>query len=210
MVLDKEFNKVAILSEITDYSIGLKDSFKQYFKGEVFDETYQTGITDARTLALKIISQKPEAIILNPSSVADGLAVLVQIRQLGFKAPIYGNYFGAVGDVLKSPNADDMVFFTDPDVKSNIIKENLYSKFEVNLGRKPNFDFAVAISYDSVYILKTAMEQVGPEPAALKDYLHNLRDFNGVMGTYGFKDNGDATGYVPSIKKIKEGKVVPI
>jgi hypothetical protein len=28
------------------------------------------------------------------------------------------------------------------------------------------------------------------------------------MGTYGFNDKGDAVGYVPAIKMIKDGKVV--
>ncbi len=208
--INKKFNKVAILSEETDYSIGLRDAFKKHFKGQVIDETYLTGIKDARTLALKITSQHPQAIILNPSAPADGLAALSQIKQLGFDGPLYGNYFGGVTDVLASKYSEGMIFFTDPDVANNVQRDQLFSLFQTTTGHKANFDFAVAISYDSVYIMKQAIEKVGLEPTRLKDYLHSLKDFSGVMGVYGFKDNGDATGYSPSMKQIQNGKVVSL
>jgi ABC-type branched-subunit amino acid transport system substrate-binding protein len=69
--------------------------------------------------------------------------------------------------------------------------------------RKPNFEFAAGISYDSVYIFKKAIEKVGgTDSDKLSDYMHTMKDFSGVLGTYGFNEKGDATGYQPSLKQI--------
>ncbi|MFA6432548.1 MAG: ABC transporter substrate-binding protein [Candidatus Paceibacterota bacterium] len=206
----RRYDSVAIMTELNEYSIGLRDIFEKYFKGKVIEENYSPGTKDFKSYILDILSNKPQAVVMNPSSAADGLVALRQLRQLGFKGQLYGNYFGSVNDVLQSPEAQGMVFFTDPVVRDNVLRESLYAKFQSTTDRKPNYDFAVAISYDSVYILRQAIANVGTDPSKLKDYLHSMKDFIGVMGTYGFNDWGDATGYVPSMKQIKNGRVVDV
>jgi branched-chain amino acid transport system substrate-binding protein len=206
--VNEGFKRVAVINENRDFSNGIRDTLKKYFVGDIIEENYGSNATDLRSYLIDALSRKPESVIFNPTSPAGGLLALQQLRQLGFKGQVYGNYFGGVGDVLNSDAAEGMIFFSDPFVPDNTIKENLYTKFESVMGRKPNFDFAVSISYDSVYILKRAIEQVGTDTSKIKDYLHNLKDFKGVMGTYGFNDKGDATGYTPSIYQIKDGKVV--
>lgn len=208
--INKKYRKVAVISESADYPIGLLNAFKKYFKGEVIEENYPPEAKDFRSYALDLISKKPEAVLVNPASPLGGLTALKQLRQLGYMGPLYGNYFGEVGDVLKAPEAQGMIFFTDPDVGDNAIKNQLFSKFETLYGRKPNFNFADAVTYDSVYVLKQAIENVGSDPSKIKDYLHNLKDFHGVMGTYGFNDKGDAVGYLPAVKVIKNGKILDV
>ncbi len=207
-LLDKKYTSVGMLSEVNDYSIGLRDAVKNYFHGDVIDETYFTGIKDARTIILKILSKNPQAVVVNPSSPADGLSLLKQLRQLGYRGPIYGNVVAASAEILQSEEAQGMIFFSDPDVSDTKLKKELFAQVESVVGHKPDFGFAVAVSYDSVYIMKKAIESVGLNPTKLKDYLHNLKDFSGVMGIYGFNDKGDATGYVLSAKQIKNFRVV--
>jgi branched-chain amino acid transport system substrate-binding protein len=206
--INRQYQKIVVISESSDYPIGLLSAFKKYFQGEIIEENYPPETKDFRSYALSIISKKPEAVLVNPASPLGGLAALKQLRQLGYKGPLYGNYFGEVGDVLNSPEAQGMVFFTDPDVGNNALKDQLFSKLESLSGHQPNFKFADAVTYDSIYILKQAIENVGSDPDDLKDYLHNLKNFQGVMGTYGFNDQGDAVGYFPAIKEIKNGQVV--
>jgi len=206
--VNQKYQKVAVITEISDVQIGLRDAFKKYSKSQVIEENYPPETKDFRSYALDLISEKPEAAILIPNSPLGGLAALQQLRQLGYKGPIYGNYFGEVNDVLKSPEAQGMIFFTDPDVGDNEIKNKLFNNLKTSTGNEPNFKFAVAVTYDSVYIIKQAIEKVGLDTGDLKNYLHNLKDFKGVMGTYGFNDKGDAVGYVPAVKEIKNGQVV--
>ncbi len=204
-----KFSRVGIITELTDYPVGLRDAFKKYFRGDMHEEGYQPGSRDLRTQAAKILSKNPEAILLNPNSPLAGLAALEQLRALGYKGQFYGNFFGSSGDVLKSKAAEGMIFFADPAVPENTMKGHLLDEYQKRFGTKPDFEFAVAAQYDSVYILKQAIEAVGPEPDKLKDYLHSLKNFTGVLGTYGFNEKGDVIGYLPSVKQIKDGMVGP-
>ena len=204
--VNKEYGRVVMFSENSTYANSLRDVFRTSFKGDVTIENYQPGTTDFRTSIVDSLAEKPEAFIINPSAPASGLLVLQQLRQLGFKGQVYGNYFGSVADVWQSKTAEGMIFFNDPFVPENLSKKKLNDNFQKALGRKPNFDFAVSISYDSVYILKQAIERVGSDTSKIKDYLHSLRNYNGVMGTYGFNDKGDAIGYAPSVYQIIKGK----
>lgn len=205
----KSNTKIAVISELAGFSQGLLDAFKRYYKGELSEEIYQPETKDFKALALNSIAKKPQAVLLNPNAPASGLSALKQLRQLGFKGPVFGNYFGGVNEVLQANEAQGMVFFTDPDVPDNSLRHALYTKYAAtHKDPKPNFDFAVAVSYDSVYILKQAIESVGRDTSKIKDYLHSLRDFHGIMGTYGFNDKGDAIGYLPSIKQIRGKKIV--
>ena len=207
-IINKNYTKVAIIHEESTYANGLRDIFKRYFTGQVIEEDYQSDTKDFRSYLVDALSKKPETFIINPTSPTGGILAIQQLRQLGFKGQIYGNYFGGVNEVINSKEAEGMIFFSDPYVADNLLKDNLYKKFENISEHKPNFDFAVSISYDSVYILKQAIEKEGMDNSKIKDYLHQLKDFKGVMGTYGFNEKGDAIGYTPSVYQIKNGQVV--
>lgn len=203
-----KFSRIGMITELTDYSVSLRDAFKKYFKGQIYEEGYQVGARDMRTQLAKILARNPQAILVNPNFPSAGITILEEARNLGYKGPFYGNWFGGSGDVLKASAAQGMIFFADPRVPDNPMQARFFAEYEKRFG-KPNFVFAVAAQYDSAYILKQAIEAVGLNPDKLKDYLHSLKDFRGVLGTYGFNDKGDTVGYSPAVEQIKNGEAVP-
>lgn len=207
-VISKKYTKVGIITESTNYAVGLRDSFKKYFTGQIYEENFQHNQLDIRTQVSKILAQKPEAVFVNPDQPATGLAILNQLKQQGFTGQIYGNFFGGSSEVIKSPDAEGMIFVADPVVKEGSKKDKLFKEYVKKYSKKPDFEFAVSAQYDAVYILKQAIEAVGENPGDLKDYLHNLKDFEGVLGTYGFNEKGDAVGLIPAAKQIKNGEIV--
>ncbi|MEK7650307.1 MAG: ABC transporter substrate-binding protein [Patescibacteria group bacterium] len=206
--INKKYGKVAVITETSDFTVGLLKAFKKYFQGEVIEENYPPGTTDFRGYVLDVISKKPETVVMNPNAPLGGISALRQLRQLGYKGPIYGNYFGELEEVIEISEAEGMIFFADPNVGNNQIKSELFHKFESLYGRAPTIKFADAVTYDSVYMIKQAIDNVGLDNSKLKDYLHSLKDFKGVMGTYGFDENGDAIGLLPTVKQIVNGKAV--
>jgi branched-chain amino acid transport system substrate-binding protein len=206
--INSKFSKIAVINENSDFANGIRDVFKANFNGEVVEENYQPGTTDFRSYLVSALAKKPETFLFNPNSPAEGLIALQQLRQLGFTGQVFGNYFGGVKEVLDSKAGEGMIFFGDPFVEENTIKDGLYNKFFEIANRKPNFDFAVSISYDSVYIIKQAIESAGTDSDKIGDYLHHLEDFRGVMGTYGFDEKGDAVGYLPSVYVIRDNIAV--
>ena len=207
-IISKNFSHVGVLTELSDYSAGLRDSFKKNFSGEVFEENYAPDAKDLRAQLTKLIASRPDAVLINPNSVATGLVALHQLKELGYNGKLFGNFFGESTDVIQSPDSNGLIFFADPVVENNQIKQQLFSKYISIYGKKPDFEFAVSAEYDSIHILAQALENVGDEPPKLKDYLHSMPSFSGVLGTYHFDSNGDATGFVPAVKQILNGNVV--
>jgi len=206
--IKKKYNRVAVITELTDYPVGVRDAFKKYFEGDIFEEGYQPNSKDVRTQVTKLLFQKPEAILINPNSPATGLAVLQQLKELGFAGALYGNFFGSSSEVINAEEAQSMIFFADPVVEDNSIKKHLFSEYQQKYNKKPDFEFAVGATYDAIYILKQAIEKVGAEPDKIRDYLYNLKDFNGILGIYGFDEKGDIVGVFPAVKQIKNNEII--
>ncbi len=206
--IEKKYSKVGIITELTDYPVGLRDAFKKYFKGEIIEEVYQPNSKDVRTQVLKLISQSTEAIVVNPNSPATGLAVLQQLNELKFEGGLYGNFFGSGSEVINAEEAQGMIFFADPVVEDSLIKARLFEKYQNEYNKKPDFEFAVAATYDAIYILKQAIEQVGVNPDKIRDYLYDLKDFQGALGVYGFNEKGDMIGVFPSVKQIINNEII--
>ncbi|MFA6422569.1 MAG: ABC transporter substrate-binding protein [Candidatus Buchananbacteria bacterium] len=208
-IIGEKYKKLGVLTEMNDYSVGVSNAFKQNYNGEIFEENFSPDSKDFKTQLTKILSNKPEAILLNPNQPGAGLEALKELRELGFKSQIYGNYFGSDGDVLKSAFAQEMVFFADPDITNTPLKQSLFDKYIAIYGEKPDFEYAVAATYDGAYILKQALTKVEYDSEKLKNYLYTIKDFNGMLGTYGFDQNGDITGSLPSAKQIVNGEIIP-
>ncbi|MFA5023183.1 MAG: ABC transporter substrate-binding protein [Candidatus Paceibacterota bacterium] len=206
--IGSKYKSIGILTEQTDYATGLSDLFKKYYQGKIYEEQFPQESRDVRTQLTKILSSKPEAVFLNPDQVATGLEALKQLKNLGFKGQIYGNFFGGGEEIIKSPYAQNMIFFADPSVSDSPAKKELLDKYFALYGKKPDFEYAVAATYDSINILKQAITKVGDDPTKIKDYLYTVKYFNGLLGTYGFDQNGDLTGSQPAAKQIINGQVV--
>ena len=200
--MNKKYSSVGIITELGDYSSGVRQSFKKYYKGVLHDEDGMPHATDFRTQIQKIAVNNPQAIFINANESGSAIAILNQLEQIKYKGVLYGNYFGSIPEIQKISFAKGMLYPADPELPDNKKIKSLFSKYESRFGQ-PTFDFAISVTYDSAYILKKAIDDTNSiDSEAINDYLHALSNFEGVLGTYGFKENGDATGYQPSIKII--------
>ncbi|MEK7208813.1 MAG: ABC transporter substrate-binding protein [Patescibacteria group bacterium] len=207
-VAQSKYKTIGVITETTDYTTGVLKAFKKYFTSAIFEEGFPPDSVDVRTQVAKILSHKPEAVLVNPNSPISGLAILQQLAQQKFTGQLLGNFFGTSNDVIQSSYAQGMIFASDPEVADSSLKVKLFETYRGLHGVKPNLEFAVAAQYDAIYILKQAIEAVGDDPTALKDYLHNLKDFEGLLGTYGFNNNGDMVGTKPGLKQIVNNQLV--
>src|SRR3989344_6023695 len=77
--------KAAVFTELTDYSQGLREVYKEAFAdlgGQIVsDETYNTGDVDFRTQILKIKNSRPDVVYIVPQSPTTGLAIIQQLRE---------------------------------------------------------------------------------------------------------------------------------
>jgi len=204
----------AIISEQSAFASDLRDIFIREYKtagGTLVDsENYDQGARDFRTQITKIISLNPSVVVINPNGPDSGIAVIQQLRQLGYKGEFVGNFFGGSAEVQKIAEAQGMVYVSDPVFSESPLKQKVFSEYKQKYGVTPDLPWPVGSRYDAVYILKQAFETAGDDPTDVMNYLHNMpKDFTGILGTYRFNaDNADITNVKPSIAIIKNNNSV--
>lgn len=213
-IVVKDHKKVAIISEQSEGAQGLKKNFVKGFEALggkiVADENFAPGTKDFKSMLLKIKSSGYDAILVNPQVPLSGGLIIKQLGELKISAPLYGNMVlaGSEGLDIAGAYAENMILLDAPGLSpDNQVAANFLSDYEQKYG-KPTFEFYLGAYYDAVNIMAQAMSDVGTDSQKIKDYLSNLRDYKGVIGTYGFDQYGNINGIQYSEKIVKDGKAV--
>lgn len=216
--ISKSFKKVAIISENTDYSQGVRAVMKSIFeKGAieiVADEVYSGSVSDFRTILAKIRSTKPEVLYVNPGTSGKAGGVIVkQARELGLTMPIHGNFSLGTQDSLSvGGKFMDGVVISDSSKLSDS-GNTLLIKYKNKFGKMPAVDLLMTAAYDRVYLIKDAISKNGYDTDGIRDYLYALKNYNGTLGNYNFDKNGDIVGMGEGVGfsnyVIKDGKKLP-
>lgn len=210
----KKYKRIGVITELTDYAVGVRDAFRDSFRsleGEVVEENFEQESRDIKTQISKIKSQSIDAIFVNPTSPVTGIVILKQLKELNYEGQVYGNFFGSSKEVQTLLEADGMIYFADPIVKESNLKKEFFEKYKARYGEIPDLEYPAATRYDAIYILKKAIEFCNgdKDTDCIRDYLYEIENFTGVLGTYGFDENGDLAGIKPSVSQIKNGQVFP-
>lgn len=207
--------KAAVFTELTDYAQGLREVYKKTFTdlgGEIVsDETYSTGDTDFRTQILKVKRAKPNLVYVVPQSPTPGIAIFKQMIEnrvdTGFttaevlldRQTVKDNAVVLEGVIGVEPAVD-----YEGNTKAKAFREAHRAKFD---GADPG-TFA-ANAYDAVYLIKEAIEKNGLDTEKIRDWLYNLKDWPGVVGSLSFDKNGDPI-MGENVRKILGGEVTDL
>lgn len=205
--------RAAVLYDIgNDYSVGLRDNFVKKFTDEggeiVANESYTTGDKDFNAQLTKIKNANPDVVYL-PDYYGTVALIAKQLRAQGIDTPIVGadgwdGLFENAGDeVLNGFYSNHYaVDSTEPAVQKYV------NAFRAKYNKDPN-SFA-ALGYDSVYMLKDAMEKAGTttDVAAIRQALEET-DGNYVTGhlTFDEKRNPVKSAVMLRLVKNADGKL---
>lgn len=211
---EEKMEKAAVIYVNTDFGVSGKNIFKETFEslgGQVVaEESYADGDSDARTQLSKIKQANPDAIYLVTTGKSGGL-ILKQIGELGIKARLFST------DGIETPEtislggrvAENLIYISPAfDAKS---KHPTVRKFADAFQKKYNLAPEVygANNYDALKLIALAMQNVGPDGEAIKNYLYGVKDYDGVSGVMSFDSNGDVIK--PTIiKTIRNGEFVKL
>ncbi|MFH0949541.1 MAG: ABC transporter substrate-binding protein [Candidatus Aenigmatarchaeota archaeon] len=209
--------KIALITENTPYSIGVrkgvKDEGSKYNITFSANELYSPDEKDFRTYIIKIKSSNHDAIFINSGTSEEMPGIIAkQMKELGFNVKIYGNFLvgsqkslDIAGNVLEGA-----IFFDAPLLNEQNEKAiEFMQKFRKIYGEPASFWLAGA-RYDSVYILKNALNSCGENTECIRDFFYSMDWFDGVVGRIKFDNNGDPIGIEGAVKQIKDGKPVTI
>ncbi|GMO42100.1 MAG: ABC transporter substrate-binding protein [Termitinemataceae bacterium] len=160
-----------------DYSVSLKDNFIIAFQssgGEIVGtESYSEGDVDFKAQLTKLGTKNPEVVYL-PDYYSNVALISTHLREVGITAQLIGAD-GWDGITDKVGQGNDVVggFYSNhysADSSDSTVK-NFVKNYKSRFGTTP-VSFA-ALAYDSVYLLKDAMEKAGTadDTSAIKDAL---------------------------------------
>ena len=209
----KDWQKAAVIQEQLDYPLGVYNVFAEVFTalgGEVNVETFPSGTSDFRTQLTKLKTDSPDVLLVSVQTPQAAEIILRQVNELQWEVNLMGVDVIAGSD-LPQTNPDlveGMIVAEFGFDRSNPKFQKFIAAYQDVYGEEPPYLNYAQTEYDSIYILKDAIEAVGEDVDKIVDWLNNLEDWAGVSGLVSFDDNGDVVGgHQPEI--IQGGTVVP-
>ncbi len=210
------FQKVGVLTEENDYTIGLEESFKSTFEegtGVVVTESFLPTDTDFKAQITKMKGEGVDAIFVNPQTPAKADLLFKQLNEQGLgdiqllgndvvlgSTDILANYQDFVEGMLGA----ETTFNTDHPGYTKLV--NGY-KAKTGEAEVPFMTYG-ATSYDAIHLLAEGIGAVGYDGAKLKDWLYSVNGWEGVAGTLTIDQNGDPeAGHKP--RMVQGGVTVP-
>ena len=207
---------IAILYEATDYGVGGAELLEQYaadYGVEVTSvESYNTGDTDFSVQLTKIARDSPDAVMVW-GFYTEGALILRQAKQYGVNVPFLGGTGWAAPMLVElAGDAANGIYFSTPFSPANPAEnvQSYVSAYEEKTGGSEP-DFNGAQTYDSVYLIKKAVEEGdSTDPKVIRDTMKNFSEaYSGVSGTIKFEENGEVSKDV-SIVTVENGQHVVV
>ncbi len=198
--------KAAVLYDVgNDYSVGLAENFQASFKANggsvVALESYSTGDKDFNAQLTKIKNANPDVVYL-PDYYGTVALIAKQLRAQGINTPIVG----ADGwDGLSATAGEEVLngYYSNHYASDSTepVVQNFVKAFSAKYNKLPNA-FAV-LGYDSVYMLKDAIEKAGTfDVEKVRDALEKT-DGDYVTGHITFDENRNPIKSAVMIEFVK-------
>ena len=202
--------RIAILSENTDFAVGWRDSVAAQFGEEnvVFSETFDPGVKDHRTVLTRLQDEEFDVLFANGQTVPTTASIIQQFRELGFTQQIVSHSGAESPQIvdIAGDAAEGVLFVTQPSLGEG---SEMIARFRTVYGEPQQSTAFVSLAYDAAGVLLDAVEAVGIDGPAIRDYFKYV-SYEGVVGTISFDENGDVKGVPFALRGIGSGTIVDV
>lgn len=200
--------RAAILYENDAYGRGLADAFRRNFEGEVISID-PIGYEGRRApIYMEWLHARNPDLVFIAGTENTGMAFLRAAKAEGLTADFLGGdgWTGVVGDPDAAEGALVGAPFTALDPRPEA--QRFVQAFRTRFSAEP--DGNAALAYDAVKLLAAAVEAVGRDREAIRDWLAARRDdgaFPGVTGPIAFLETGDPVGKSFTMTRVVRGQL---
>ena len=201
--------RAAILYENNSYGRGLADAFRRAFHGEI--TAIEPVAVDGKEVEpyLAYLKLHEPGLIFVAGSDGSGLEILREARRQGIRSDFLGGdgWAGITSDTAAAEGVYVGAPFSVDDPRAEV--REFVQAFRAKFGREPN-SFA-ALAYDATMVIAQAIEQAGPDRAAVRESLAAMRDANtyrGVTGQIAFQPTGDIVAKPLAMTRVRRGSLV--
>lgn len=180
-------------------------------KGAQYDiVSISDGDTDFTAQVSTIVKNNPDAVFLGTYGTEGGL-IVNQLRGAGYQGLIMGTdslaetpFFELGKDAIEGTY---LWMPWVPDTSDSAIKE-FVDKFKAEYNAEA--EFIAAFGYDTVYLVKEIIEEVGTDRDAIKEALKQVSGHTGIVGEVNYDPESEEFLHPHYIVKIEKGTYVPI
>jgi len=200
--------RIATLTEHLDYPMALSKVFHEGADGLTIVAAERFAANDdLKSTLIKITKENPDAIMIFSHAPFSGINVAKQIKELGIDIPVYGSEtMGSDMAVEIDPSTLEGLMVGSPVYDLERMPE-LQKKYRAKYDDEI-FDWLyVATAYDAAMVLFEAIDEVGTDGDAIKEYLDNVNT-DGYSGFTSFDEEGDVAEGTYGLFKIVNGTKV--
>jgi branched-chain amino acid transport system substrate-binding protein len=176
------------------------DNFSKRFRelggNIVFVDTHEPNATDFRTNIAKIKNVNKMDVLFMASWGTDDAYYLRQAKELGVHTQVLAYETFYTPKVLEiAGSAANGVIFSAPEFNA-WIEEPRLKEFREKILKKydqKEINYHIAGHYDAMMLLIKAVSNGNYTGEAIKDYLRNIKEYNGITGLIEFDENGGAS-----------------
>jgi len=195
---ESKYKKIGIFMEQTDYAVGVRDTFKKYFTGEIQEEDFLSNETDFKTRITKLKQSDIEALVVITQTVPKLDILLKQLGEQGWSKNIIGNEMLMNDDSIVKKYADflgglDEVISATFVAPENEKLEAFLKEFQTEYKEEPKYINYVSTTVDAIDILENVLNSVEDinNTEMIKKALYDTKSFPGLNDGIGFDENGD-------------------
>lgn len=210
--LSQRHRRIAVLSEQTDYALGVTGALVSAAGGsaiELIQEQFLSEQGDFRAQLSRLRVKKPDGVVVAAQTEESTAQVVKQIRQLRWPVKLYAFVFPAspVFRSLTGQAAEGIVYTTLPSPAEfkDPYAAKLYAEFEAKYGEPNSMDFVFINAWESFQALHLSV-QSGDN---VKEHLYSA-SFPGLIGPYSFDRKGDIQGWRHVLRMLVNGKPIPV
>jgi branched-chain amino acid transport system substrate-binding protein len=189
----KNFKKIALLTDTTASGQGARDTFLKLLADAkvtaVADETYKQGEPNLTSQLARIRSAGADVIVLGGGVGSDMAQIRRNMRTMSFEVPTIASWGGETTAFIKLAgkfSEGTVIVSVDPlNKKSTPAVQAYRAAYDKKYGlAKMEYPSAVAVSYDAMGLLTTAIRQAGTvDKAKVNEALKNV-NYDGVIKNY--------------------------
>ena len=159
----------------------------------VYEGTFEPGDTDFSAQLTQVAGSGAEVLIAH-ATPAEGAPLTVQFRDFGLEMPIMHNHgIGNAAFIELAGDAAEGVLFPigkllvaeglpDSDPQKAVLMQYIADYEAYTNGGQPSTFGGHA--WDGMQMAFAALQAVGPDPAAIRDYIEGIQNFVGISGVF--------------------------
>ncbi len=201
LVNGKKFQRIAVLADHSSFAKGLSDAVVQAVKSDggnlVYTGFITAGSQDYTAVLTKIKSVNPDVLYFS-GYYPDGGLIRAQMKQLDMSATFVGGdanqnvaFAQIAGNaaqgaiIINVPSPDNLPY---PEAKQFL------ADYKAAYGQEPPSIYTLTNADGFRAVIAAVKATQSTDPAKLIDWLHNLKDFQGLTGTFSWDKTGERIG----------------